>query len=200
MDTSFDDAINLYIHKTNPSNNGGAGGRPALDKGNKHWQEDFCQELIKCNGNRDKAARATPYSFETIYTFLSPSHEYFDPDFARKVKVTELKIAAKAEEMVISLLDPGNYTDMFDTKIAQSKAWIGLKILEKLDKERYGKEINMKHSGSVEHRLQSRETVIAQLVDEQKMFMKANQKMLGEEPSDIIDVEPESVHEPIHTE
>jgi len=198
MDKEFDSAIKQYIHRTSDVKKT-QGGRPPLDKGDKSWQIEFCKALYKNDGNREKASKVTPYDFDTIYTFLSQSHEYYDEDFARKVRITELKIAAKAEEMVLSLLDPSNFATVDDSRISQTKAWVGMKILEKLDKDRYGKEIGVKHSGTVKHELVSRESAVARLVEEQKNWMQSNQKYLQAETdsANVIDITPTLVHEPI---
>lgn len=174
-DQEFDSIVTEYIQKTTGKKSL-AGGRPRLDNGDKSWQQEYCEALIRFNGNKEKAAQVTPYSFEQIYEMTNPTYGSYDSEFSKMVLSTELKLAAKAEEMVFSALSEENFVDLHTAKIAQTKVWIATKILEKMDKNRWGKDLNVRHSGSINHIQIPREKILATLVDEQKKYLEASKK------------------------
>lgn len=189
LDPDFNVLVLSHMKKTSPTRKG-TGGRPKKDGGDKSWQQLFCEELVRQNGNRHKASLVTPYSFETINQMLTPQYTEYDEKFARMVRATELQLAAYAEELIMSTLAPENFDSLETAKIAQTKAWIASKVLEKLDDSRWGKKMNIDMRGEIRHTALNgaRQNLIANLVDEQQMFMQKRGLALPA-ARDIVDAE-----------
>ena len=64
-------------------------GRKRLDKGDKSWQEKYCERLSDTNGNYKKAAEVTPYSVREIAEFCDPFATSYDQAFAKMVEIIE---------------------------------------------------------------------------------------------------------------
>lgn len=182
-----------------------SGGRPRKDLGDLSWQDRFCEALVNPEdpadkGNRYKAALLTPYTWETISKKIQPGYTDFDEEFYEKVRAAELRIASEAESMLLSMLNEKSFEDFETAKISQAKAWYLTKVLEKMDKLRWGKEMNVKHSGQVNHNVQllPPEKQLANLVEEQQHYFQKNIQLLSATNSDVIEVEVTEVNpEPV---
>lgn len=170
FDREFDTSMKTEIEKKGRVM---AGGRPPKDGGKDDWKQDFCDALVRENGNRVKACMVTPYEWSTILQKLDPAYSEYDMGFAQMVRNTELLIAAKAEELLLSTLDESNYDSFDAAKIAQIKARNATTVLEKLDSKRYGKHIVVENTGTIRHSLENRNaaSLFASLVEEQRNFM-----------------------------
>lgn len=197
-DTELDDILKKRLKKST-GREIAVGGRPPLDAGDKSWQDDFCEALLypkepSDRGNRYKASLVTPYSWNTILKMIQPGYTEFDKEFYEKVQACELQISAEVEAMMLNLSDPENYKDIESAKKAQSMAWTFSKILEKMDRLRWGKEMNVKHSGQIQHIHETlpKEKMLANLAEEQKYFIINSQKLLtatSAEPLQVIEAE-----------
>jgi len=199
LDKDFATIVNEFLERNSPGMSQPNSGRPRNDDGDKSWQEGYCEALVKFNLNRAKAASVTPYSFDTIYQMLDPEYSSYDKDFARMVKVTELTIASRAEQMVVDALHEDNFKDIESAKTTQSKVWVATKALEKLDPKRWGKQIEMTHKGTINHQhqlsAQTRGELFARLKTEQDAFLVERQKKYLPPAENII--EAEIVNEPV---
>lgn len=177
-------------------------GRPRLDGGDRSWQQDFSAALYKADGNRRKASKVTPYSFEQIQDMLDERSVSYDADFYKKVRTVEAEIAAEIEEMLLSLRKEEAFEDFNTSKITQTKAWYALKVLEKLDRMRYGRfvEMNMKAEHQHTHTVEviPREQKLANLWEEQRKHLETRRLAIAsgahpdqklDEPDPVIEVE-----------
>ena len=159
-------------------------GRNRIDQGDKSWQKDFCDALYQHDGNRFKAAEATPYSMKTILDMLDVDSTSYDKEFVNMVKEVEAKISSELEEMFLKLRHDHNFDTFENAKIAQTKGWVALKGLEKLDPKRWGRRSELEISGRLDHvhredRKLSRGEVLNQLWEEQKIFLEKRRTQLG---------------------
>lgn len=147
-----------------------SGGRPSLEETQPTWREDFCAALKNCNGNRAKASRATPYSFKTITQKLDPNYTSYDKEFKEMVRATELEIAARAEELLnaAALEFEDSEIGMDRAKVLDIQARIAEKVVSKMDHERWGKRVDMKIEGTIQHKLIPQGERIAKLMQEQR--------------------------------
>lgn len=165
------------------------GGRPPLLDPNGGWMDDFCSALYKFNGNRDKASKVVGYSLRQINEMLDTGASSYNEEFSRRVAATVDRIVSELEEMLISLREDKNFATFNDAKIAQTKGWIALKTLEKLDPKRYGRRAELNVSGTVQHqhrleRTKSREELLSDLYEDQKRFMDARKNSFALEPGE----------------
>ncbi len=191
LDPEFDDIVVSYMKRTKDKMVF-VGGRPRLDKGDKSWQDIYLKKLEEFKGNRAKASEFTPYSWETILQMISPGYTEFDDVFAKRVRSVELKLSAYAEETMYEMLMPEYHGDMESSKIAQTRAWIADRILQKVDRERWGNKVDMKVEGKVRHEFHDRQVRINLLVEEQKRFLSD-----GSQNDNVIDVTSVPVKEPV---
>lgn len=151
-------------------------GRGRLDEGDKGWQDAFCAAFFKHNGNKEKARveSGCPYSLRRINEMLEPANSAYDKEFADKVLEQKLRFTADFEEMAFSLRDPEAYVDTNASKIAMNKSVVATRILEKVSKQTWGREVNFKgsmtHTHQLEGRYRTREELLAGLVEEKKKF------------------------------
>lgn len=193
LDKEFDDAMTDEIQRKS-GKVVNIGGRPRKDGGDDDWKAAYCKALLKYSGNRVKAAEATPYQWSTILQKLDPAYTEYDMEFAQMVKNTELQMAAIAEELLISTLDPANYENFEAAKIAQIKSRNASAVLEKLDTKRYGRHITVENTGTVRHQLENRNAaqLFATLVNEQQSFMQSRgilQLPAKSESVEVVDAE-----------
>lgn len=166
-------------------------GRHRNDAGDASWQEPFCEALLKHDFNKEKArvASGCPYSLRRINEMLQRGHENFDKDFHEKVHEIELLIASEFEEMAMRLRRPELYEKKDGAHIAMAMSNIALRTLEKVSKEKYGRELNMK--GSIEHRhlLESRyvdpRLRLAQIDSDMREFQDKRMKLIQAENQKI---------------
>lgn len=205
LDTEFAAILSEFLERNSPGMSQPRSGRPRSDNGDKSWQDEYCIALATHNLNRQKAARATPYSFEMIYQMLDPEYSSYDPEFAKKVKAIELEISSRAEEMAVLALNEENYRDIETAKITQTKVWVATKVLEKLDPKRWGKQIEMTHKGTINHRHQlaggSKGELFARLKEEQDAFLAERLQRSLPPSQEVIEVEivDEPVLDPVHS-
>lgn len=193
LDPDFNEVFQQFLERNSPGMSQPKSGRPRSDLGDKSWQDDYCIALAKYNLNRHRAAQVTPYSFETIYQMLDPEYSSYDEGFAKKVKAIELEISSRAEEMAVLALDEENYRDIETAKITQTKVWVATKVLEKLDPKRWGKQIEMTHKGTINHKHQlaagSKGELFARLKEEQDAFLAERMKRALPPKPEVIDAE-----------
>lgn len=197
-DANFDKQVRDILADSEVSMTPGPG-RPRKDGGDRSWQEKFCEELYKVDGNRDKASKVTPYSLGQITDMLDERTVSFDKDFFSKVAEVEAKISAEIEEMLLSLRKEENFGTFEQSKITQTKGWYALKVLEKLDKMRYGKYVEMSMKANITHEhninLIPREERLFNLWEEQKKHLEKRQEvkqlMLADKGDEYSIAEPE---------
>lgn len=172
-------------------------GRGRLDEGDKGWQDAFCEAFFKHNGNKEKARveSGCPYSLRRINEMLEPANSAYDKDFAEKVLEQQLRFTADFEEMAFSLRDPEAYVDTNASKIAMNKSVVATRILEKVSKATWGREVNFKGSVQHLHQLESRyrnpNEMIAELADSYRQFQQEKMKQIapGAPQEEAIDAE-----------
>lgn len=191
-DPMFDQKVKAIL-SVSDSSQGAGPGRTPIDQGDKSWWGDFCDELYNRSGNRQAASLVTPYSFKTILDMLNPETTSYNKEFAEMVEVTEAEISAEVEEMFLDLRKPENFETFEAAKIAQTKAWYATKVLEKLDKKRYGRFIEVKGKMTHEHshQLLPPSERMFNLWEEQKKFLEKKAQFMLEDgkQSEVIDAE-----------
>lgn len=180
MDPDFNKKVSIILDETGKNK---SKGRP-LKIADKDWMDDFCDSLYLNNGNRAKAAEHVGYSLRQINEMLDVGSSSYNEEFTKRVDEVISRITAELEEMLISLRNDSNFTNFNAAKIAQTKGWIALKTLEKLDPKRYGRRAELNVSGTVQHqhrleRTKTREELIADLIEDQKRFMEARKQQLA---------------------
>lgn len=182
-DSVFDEKVIAILSVSETTSIAGPGREPK-DGGDKSWQEEYCLALYKFDGNRKLAAEATPYSFGQIMDMLNPETVSYDKEFHEKTKVVEASIAAEVEGLLLSLRKDDAYKDFNTSKITQTKAWYALKLLEKLDRMRYGRYVEMQMKGTMKHEhtveLIPREQKMFTLWEDQRKFLDVKRKALME--------------------
>ena len=201
-DAAFDKEVGIILSESDTSLQPGPG-RERKDGGDLSWQDDYCRALYEFDGNRKLASAVTPYSFGQIMDFLNPETTSFDKAFAEKVKIAEAEISAEIEAMVLGLRKPENFETFEQSKISQTKAWYGLKILEKLDRMRYGRYVEMNMKADVKHQhtvqLLPPEQKLFNLWEEQRKHLEARRQALieGVNPDQKLDEGPEKEPEEV---
>lgn len=167
-------------------------GRKKKDANLEHmdWKEKFCRELIRCKGNREKAAAVTPYTPDTIYRMLNENYSEYDKDFSEQVHIYEMRLASVAEEAVWNALDQSMQLDD-----PRTTAWIGLNILKARDRKRWGDELRVKADVKHEHTWTiKRENMINVLVADQQKFFESKGLCLPSGEKNVIELkQPEYV-------
>lgn len=155
---------------------------------NADWRVAFCEEFAVTK-SRELAAAATPHDYRTIYRKLNKDDSLYDAEFAEMVHLVQMSFCAAIESDIIK-------SATNDLLPAKDRAWIGFKVLERQDPKRWGRQVEMIHSGTIKHETQPaqlqlpREQRLAALASELKQFMlPADTQSAG----DVIDVEPETV-------
>jgi len=172
-DPEFGEIFEIYRQRVGMSDNS-RGGRPLLEEGN-NWKQDFCDALIKFNGNRQKAASVTPYAFKTILEKLRPGYTSYDKDFSEMVRAVELSISARSEEILIESamrFENIDKVDLATAKVLDVAARINEKVIQKLDSDRWGRRLDVAVTGVVKHQLESREDRLERLIRDQHEVMK----------------------------
>lgn len=176
-DPEFAKAYQDYLSKIGAKSQGG---RPSLEITNPDWKEKFCKDLIELDGDRAKAADRSPYTFSSILHKLNPADSEYDKDFSDMVRTTELRISAIAEAMLVGSLrrgwgDPDHLPDRDTALILETQARISERIVSKLDPDRWGKKVDLRHSGEIQHshqhQIEIKATKIESLMEEQRLFL-----------------------------
>jgi len=190
-DPTFASVVSAYIDKK------GKVGRPRLDGGDKSWQEDYCLELSRTNGNYLKASAKTPYSVRQIAEFCDQYSTTYDEKFAKMVEEVFLTKAGEVQEKFLGLLDDSNFMDQTSSKITHDKAWVFLRALEKLDSGRWGRKSELNVKGRIDHRhtqdrIAGSSEIIDRLWSDQMKFFEARRaEMVALPPHpETIDAEP----------
>jgi len=175
-------------------------GRNRKDNGDVEWQIDYCNALYQHDGNRAKAAEATPYALKTIVDMLDKDSTSYDESFHGRVKEIEARIASELEEMFLKLRHDHNFDTFENAKITQTKAWVALKGLEKMDPKRWGRRSELEISGKLDHihkedRKLSRGEVLNQLWEEQKLFLDKRRQQLGLPSGESLTIDAEVIAE-----
>ena len=175
LDKEFDKEVSALVTRT------AAEGRPPLDGGDTSWYIDYCTALRNFNGNWRKAAEASPYSIRQINEFLDPSSSSFRKEFYDLVSEIFLEVAGDLQEMFFSLREEHNWESFEAVKIAQQKAWVALKGLEKLDASRWGRKAEINVSGSVQHihknEPMDKQALLASLWEERNLFFAKKEQL-----------------------
>lgn len=194
-DGRFNDSVLEVLALSNVTQFPGPG-RDRKDLGNLEWQQEYCDTLYQHDGNRAKAAEVTPYSLKTIIDMLDKDSTSYDKEFHDMVAGVEARIASELEEMFLKLRHDHNYDTFENSKIAQTKGWVALKGLERMDPKRWGRQSELKISGRLDHVHKtdsklSKGEVLNQLWEEQKLFLERRRSQLGLPSGEIpaIDVE-----------
>jgi hypothetical protein len=155
----------LSLRSPGTVNNGGPSKEDQDPEAFADWRLKFCTDLAE-SGSRLDAANKSPYSYTHIYQMLTEGYPFFDKDFAEMVHMVEMQIAAEME---------GGFVWAFrQCTDPAKKAWIADRWLTKRDPRRWGKQVEITHSGKVEHehthKLLPREERLALLMQEQQTF------------------------------
>lgn len=168
-------------------------GRPAKgeDEENIEWRVNFIREYLN-TGDKSIAAQVTPYTLRRINQFLSPENPDHDPRFYEMVREAEAKICSEMEGGMIQAFR--------DAEMPRDRAWIARSFLERRDPTRWGKQVELIHSGEIGHKhkhtheLKAREDILLELFEDQRRFLKREPLMLPDR-SDVIEVSFEEVKE-----
>lgn len=166
-DQEFKKHMDEWLEQTGKKRSGGRPKKDVFDG----WKQDYRKWIVQLNGNRVKAAEKTPYSWETIAKMVTPDTSEYDKELAEQVALAYQELAAKAEEATFQALDSLVLNPTPEqAKISQAQGWLATKILEKVDKSRWGREQTVNHKGKVQHQLLPSDTVIAQLAPAQQRY------------------------------
>jgi hypothetical protein len=134
------------------------------------WRVKFCEDLFS-TGKMLEASRRSPFCYEEIVKKLNKNTPSYDEDFAEMVQQVRLKICAEME---------GGFVEAFRESSGKDKAWIAKSWLERQDPTRWSKQVELVHSGKVEHQhnhshqLQlPKEQRLAALAAEQERFFSS---------------------------
>lgn len=150
-----------------------------------NWKLDFCNKLFE-TGDRLAATTATPYDYSSICKKLNVDDKvYYDEEFAEMVRYTQLQLCGRVEAVVTNTV--------FDPEVpADKRALIGIKILERQDPKRWGRQVEMIHSGKIQHENVTpalpREQRLAALASELGQFMLPANTQSQPPAADFVDV------------
>jgi len=162
------------------------------------WKLHFCEALFE-TGSRLKAAEdpRVPYSWKHLHQMITPGYPQHDAAFADMVHLVEMRFCAQMEAGMVEAFR--------DAKNPRDKAWIAKQWLERRDATRWGKQVEMIHSGQVSHTheiaAKTREERLAELLADQQRFLTpelpAESRALPPAPEalEVIDVEVLSAEE-----
>lgn len=177
------------------SPNHGISGRTAIVPDNPEWREAYRKALVSGLGNRVAAAKVTPYSFGTLCKMLQEGTSEYDKTLAEAVHLADLELSSYAEEATHSALKSLVEDPTPDqAKVSQAQAVIASKITEKLDRKRWGKELSVTHSGTINHRAIPQGEVINALMDSQRAFFAKPVAALPEPNAELEILEAVIVH------
>lgn len=177
-------------------------GRPRKDGGDKSWQSLYCEALVEFDGNEEKARTVSgcPYSLSYLREMIEPRRSAYDENFAKMVWESWQKISSEFQGIFFSMRkfevddqsdDPEkidiSYTKM---KIAETKARIAQKAIEKIDRERWGPQVNVQGSIQHQHHLMDKYRnpleIMSSLAEDRKRFVERRIRLLksgGEDPT-----------------
>jgi len=172
----FDNLVKSLVKKK------GAGGRPK--KQDDGWKERYIEEYKRTRGDYGAAAVAAGYSVRQIREYTDPFSSTFDEEFTRELRAIEEEMAGIVQSKFMSLTDDRNFVnedgepDLNAAKVAQTKGWVYLKALERMDPERWGRKSRVTLEGKVEHRHnhllpESTQKLLATIVEEKKKLDQA---------------------------
>lgn len=154
-------------------NKNGTGGRPKIEAP-EDWREKFAEAMRRHNGNRELAAKESPYSFRTILKMLNPGAMEYDEKLYEIVRETELSISARWEGLMNKNLDvfEEGLPDRDSVLAMDALTRIGEKIVQKYDPERWGKRVDLRMSGEVKHThlLENKEVRLQRALEEQQKY------------------------------
>lgn len=167
QDPEFERQYGEVLEGRGVSRAGGLPPREQLDPSIADWRLKFCEDLFE-TGKKLEAARRSPFSWEEIVKKLNRSTPSYDHQFAEMVHEVQMKLCAEME---------GGFVEAFRESSGRDKAWIAKNWLERQDPARWGKQVELIHSGAVAvnhthtHRLElPKEERLALLADEQQKF------------------------------
>lgn len=196
-DADFKVRYDALMDERDPNRSGGAPSKEEKDPSLGDWRVKFCEDLFR-TGSRLKAAESSPYSYQLIYQKITEGYRHYEPDFAELVQLTEMRLCAEMEGAMVDALR--------EAAAPRDKAWIAKAWLERRDPRRWGRQVELLHSGSIRHehththRL-SREERLEALVEDQQEFFGAAGEQAALPPADageVIDLEPIPEPEPAH--
>jgi hypothetical protein len=118
--------------------------------------------------------------------FLEPQNPDYDERFANMVRDAEVKICAEMEGGMIQAFR--------DAEMPRDRAWIARSFLERRDPTRWGKQVELIHSGGIDHQhkhtheLKAREDILLELFEDQKRFMRREPLQIAA-PAEVVEVE-----------
>lgn len=137
--------------------------RKDADPEHADWKTKYCEELLRTK-SRTKAALVTPYPWDSIYKMLHEKYSEYDQKFADMVHMVETRLVAWAEEEI--------WNSLSDATNAKDRAWIADRILSKMDRERWGDKLDVKHTGAIQHLLpQQRLMLLGEAAADQAVFI-----------------------------
>lgn len=128
-----------------------SGGRPPKDGGDESWQDDFCETFYNTSGDIGKAAEVTPYSIRQLMEFLDQGSTSYRKDFHDRFMEVKLRIVGELQSLFLSQRLDKAYETESSANIAQRKAWISLKGLEKLYPTLWGRKSELNVQGRIDH-------------------------------------------------
>lgn len=132
------------------------------------WRLKFCEDLF-ATGTRLAAAEKSPYSYDHIYQMMTEKYPQYDREFAEMVHLVEMRMCAMAEGLFFQALTS-------DDNAPKDRAWIASRWLERRDPARWGRQVEMFHTGTVEHKhtveIKSREERLAALLEDQLHYLE----------------------------
>lgn len=203
-DSAFDQKVKAILTEEGTARPNA--GRPPKDGGDKSWQDVYCAALVEFNGNEEKARLASdcPYSLSHLKDMADQRRSAYDEEFAKKVGNAWQIIASDFQGILFGMRhvvlneaedDPDELEKVYTkAKIVETKARIAQKAMEKIDRDRWGPQMNV--SGRIEHRhqLQDRyrkpEEILAALAEDRKKFIENRVRLLKagtETPSTLQD-------------
>ena len=179
------------------------GGRPRLDEEDSSWKEEYCRILLERAGNEDAARRLSgcPLSIRQLRERLSPASTTYDDAFAEKVSDVWAQILGEHQEAAFGsareFVDLKNESDdrMRGVKIKEieAKTRSSLRVMEKVDPERYGNRLNVKggieHRHTLEQRFLPKEERLALLWEDRKRFEQERKQLSAGDDPEVVDAE-----------
>lgn len=160
-----DPEFNKAVREHSPPTPGSSPNKEMKGEALPEWREKFGEDYYD-TGDINAAARLSPYSESMIHEKLSARHRNVDKRLIEIVAAIEVKMVKEFE---------GGFVKAFrDAQQPKDRAWIAKSWLERRAPERWGKQVEMIHSGTVKHdhsvELKPRDQMLRELMADQKAF------------------------------
>lgn len=136
-------------------------------RGSGNWKLDWGKQYLAKNGDLAAAARAVGVSPIYVYACLNPNDKGYDPTLAQIRASADTLLLAQTEGIL-----RGSVAQAWEAGDYKTAGFLADKILEKLDRAKWGREQRVVMSGSVEHHhtISREERLLAAAEDQRAYF------------------------------